>query len=173
MPKYKHENFVSISDLTRLTGKHINTMKPILKDQKMRKEGLKHMYNSVTALPLIYEYHEERLVVSTDMGASPDDFRDEENGVFSYNREKGRLAHYKANIEMIKEQDMRKVLISAEVVESLWVSLITTFRSKMLSLPATKCAELAEEDDVSVISAILTQEIENALSDLSNEVLGL
>jgi phage terminase Nu1 subunit (DNA packaging protein) len=88
---------------------------------------------------------------------------------------KPRFIDYKTEHERIKVEQaaikltqMREDLHTAEDIETVMDDMFTAFRQRVLSIPTKLAQHLTGIDDVNMIKSLLTKEIHEALTELSN-----
>lgn len=69
-----------------------------------------------------------------------------------------------AELNLAKEQGK---VVSIEEVELSWTEVLGAVRSKILSLPTTMAAQIAVETDHKIVKELLTNSVEQALTELS------
>lgn len=85
----------------------------------------------------------------------------------NYFKEKGLHERAKREITEIKLSETKNEMYPAEEVESAWFELLTILRNNLLAIPA-KYSLILENKSRAEINSILTEEIENLLSEVSN-----
>lgn len=88
---------------------------------------------------------------------------DSEQGIFTLEAERARLAHHQANNEALKERQNSGDLISSDDVKKEWGDAIIAMRARMLALPS-KLSKVA-------INAETVKEIERDAESLIYEAL--
>ena len=139
----------SISQLSVLTGKARETITKRLENISFTKDGKSKLFESVEALPLIYDLDSQ--------------------SAYDLQAERARLSHHQANCEALREKQLRKELIPVNEVEEQWTKLISNFRAKMLSLPTKTAHRIAQTSDHAEIEEILKIAVHDSLLELANE----
>lgn len=92
---------------------------------------------------------------------------DSDGAVYDPNAEKGRLTHHQANVEAMKEAQLRKELISADDVLGEWSKAVLAMRAKMLSLSGKLAKTAISAESIEEIERNAESMIHEALSELS------
>lgn len=103
-----------------------------------------------------------------------DDFREmiranEVGGTTSYEEARRRRETAEANLAEMKQAEMEGKLILADAVRSAWAAKITGARDALLQIPSRIAPVLAAETDLVRVTALLEDELRQALAELSSE----
>ena len=88
----------------------------------------------------------------------------------SYEDARRRRELAEANIAEMQQAEMEGVLIRADAVRSAWAAKITGARDALLQIPSRLAPVLAAEADMAKVTALLEDELRQALADLSTPV---
>ena len=88
----------------------------------------------------------------------------------SYEDARRRRELAEANIAEMKQAEMEGLLIRADAVRSAWAAKITGARDALLQIPSRLAPVLAAESDLVKVTALLEDELRQALAELSAEV---
>ena len=135
------------SELAKLDRRTVKARLSTLTPQNGPKGA--HLYDLKDALPLL-------VAKSSD-------------GDYDLEQERARLAHHQANNEALKELVMKKALIPADEVKAGWITLVTRFKAKMLSIPSKMAHQVAQTSDHHEIEQLLRVGINEALTELASE----
>lgn len=126
--------------------------------------SIRNWLNEATPLPRENHEYDTRTCINwfTDR-AIRKKLGDGEDGVYSLETERARLAHHQANNEALKEAQLKGDLIQSGEVQKQWSDAVLSMRNKMLSLPS-KLAKIA-------INADSVREIEREAERLVHESL--
>lgn len=91
---------------------------------------------------------------------------DTEDGV-DYYSERARLTKAQADEKEILAAKAAGRLVKISEVERTWVDYITTCKTKLLTIPSKVAHALTTMEDIESINALLKEEIEHSLSELS------
>ena len=140
---------VNIDTLTKLTGSTRRTILNKCHDlPKTTGKGREHLFESKDALPLIISGRKE-----TDK---------------TLETERTRLASAQAEKTELEVEVIKGGLIPAENVESVVNNMISSFRSKMLSLPTKAAPSVVQMADVAEAEGLLREFVYEALTELSD-----
>ena len=139
---------VNIDTLTKLTGSTRRTILNKCNDlPKTTGKGREHLFESKDALPLIIVGRKE-----TDK---------------TLESERTRLASAQAEKTELEVEVIKGNLIPSESVESVVNNMISSFRSKMLSLPTKAAPSVVQMADTSEAEELLREFVYEALTELS------
>lgn len=82
---------------------------------------------------------------------------------------RARREEAEASIAEMKQAEMQGLLIRADAVRSAWAAKITGARDALLQIPSRLAPVLAAESDLVRVTALLEDELRQALADLSAE----
>lgn len=91
----------------------------------------------------------------------------------SYDEARRRRETAEANIAEMKQAEMQGTLIRADAVRSAWAAKITGARDALLQIPSRIAPVLAAETDLVRVTALLEDELRQALAELSSEAAAL
>lgn len=140
---------LSISKIAELTGKARETVAKRVSELECSIEGKAKLYDTTKALPLIY-------------GA-------EDNDNARLITQRARLTFHQANVEELREAELRGDLLNANEVKRVWAESIMSTRAKLLALPARLANKAIAATSVREIENFVRQEIHAALEELANE----
>lgn len=81
--------------------------------------------------------------------------------------ERARLARAQASKAEIELAELEKLLVPAQDVEKAWISLASSFRSRMIALPGKFAHQCAAMTNAAEVEALLRESIYEALNELS------
>jgi len=91
----------------------------------------------------------------------------EVGGATSYEEARRRRETAEANLAEMKQAEMEGKLILADAVRSAWAAKITGARDALLQIPSRIAPVLAAETDLVRVTALLEDELRQALAELS------
>ena len=92
---------------------------------------------------------------------------DEKNAPPSLITERARLTKAKADVAEMQRQELMGLLIPTAQIEPAWLNLASVVRRRVLAIPSRAAARIGEIKDQASLSALLTEEIHEALDELS------
>ena len=95
----------------------------------------------------------------------------EVGGTTSYEEARRRRETAEANLAEMKQAEMQGTLIRADAVRAAWAAKITGARDALLQIPSRIAPVLAAETDLVRVTALLEDELRQALAELSAETL--
>lgn len=99
------------------------------------------------------------VIVANEVGAS-----------VGYEEARRRRELAEASIAEMKQAEMAGLLIRADAVRSAWAAKITGARDALLQIPSRMAPVLAAESDLVRVTALLEDELRQALAELSRDV---
>ena len=90
-------------------------------------------------------------------------------GTTSYEEARRRRETAEANLAEMKQAEMQGALIRTDAVRSAWAAKITGARDALLQIPSRIAPVLAAETDLVRVTALLEDELRQALAELSSE----
>lgn len=90
-------------------------------------------------------------------------------GSTSYEEARRRRETAEANLAEMKQAEMQGTLIRADAVRAAWAAKITGARDALLQIPSRLAPVLTAETDLVRVTALLEDELRQALADLSAE----
>lgn len=91
--------------------------------------------------------------------------------VISFDEVKAKKAAAEAELTIIELEEKKKELVRTEEVIESWLDIISSCKSKMLSLPAKLAPITAVENNPAICKSIIEQQIYEALDELSEQIL--
>ena len=91
----------------------------------------------------------------------------------SYEEARRRRETAEANLAEMKQAEMSGVLIRTDAVRSAWAAKITGARDALLQIPSRIAPILAAETDLVRVTALLEDELRQALAELSSQTEGV
>ncbi len=146
-------SFENISRLADLTGRSRATVVKLLAPLTPVIEGKAHLYETRDALPLIYEI---------DTGGAAN---------FDLTAERARLAFHQANEKELQVKQLQGDLIPADAVLEEWQKMLSSMRSKLLSIPGKTAHLVIAAEKYQEAERILRVQIHEALMELSGSGL--
>ena len=140
------------TQLCLLTGKSYRTIADkLLRVKEVRKDANSIYYNPREALEAIYESDANR------------DWDKDESRLL---KEKLKSETYRAEKARMEVEILRKEVLRIDVVERVWINLLTKFRARILTAPSKVSLEVLGLKDVHKIERRLTEEAHEALNEL-------
>jgi len=84
------------------------------------------------------------------------------------NEERARLLKAQADHKEIEVDELKGNMIPAEIVQDTWATIVGNAKTKLLGIPSKTAHRLIACDNFSEAEELLTEHIENALSELAN-----
>ena len=97
----------------------------------------------------------------------------EVGGNTSYEEARRRRETAEANLAEMKQAEMQGTLIRADAVRAAWAAKITGARDALLQIPSRLAPVLAAESDLVRVTALLEDELRQALAELSSQTEGV
>tara|TARA_R100001086_G_C11713995_1_gene224991 strand:- start:10 stop:543 length:534 start_codon:yes stop_codon:yes gene_type:complete len=106
-----------------------------------------------------------------DVDDQVDDDEEEDDGYgYDYQTARARREHYSAELTELKAAVEKGDLVRVAEVEREWANILTTLRTRLLSLPDRLCDELATIDDPHVVQQLMADEVTDLLVQVSAEL---
>lgn len=93
---------------------------------------------------------------------------DDEGRVHDYDKERARLTHHQANKTELEEAVLRGTLIPSETVERVQGDMVSSFRSKILSIPTKAAHALIGLEELTEAKDVIKQYLFEALNELAD-----
>ena len=95
--------------------------------------------------------------------------RTSEKSSYDLVAERGRLAHHQANVEELKEKQMRGELIASEDVASMWGEMLLSMRAKILALPGKLASTAMGATSLREVEDFAREELHLALDEMNRD----
>lgn len=92
----------------------------------------------------------------------------QESDSFDLDSERARLAHHQANKTALEEKVLAGKLIPQQTVEDVWGSMISSFRSRVLSIPTKAAHEFVGLHELNIAQELMKKHLYEALTELSD-----
>ena len=89
--------------------------------------------------------------------------------VYDFNAERARLTHHQANVEGLKEQQLRGDLIPRELVATYWQSIVASVRARLLALPGKIAHVALAAKTLSEVDKAARVQVYEALAELGSD----
>jgi phage terminase Nu1 subunit (DNA packaging protein) len=145
---------VTAAELARLLGIARGTVSNLASDGVLPRDG-RGTFDPPKAVQAYIKYK----VASSTAG---------DENVASLTAERSRLARLKADRAEIEAKTMAAELVPAADVQAAWLKIVGVVRSRILAIPTKLAARIIGLKTPAEAQALLKQEIDAALTDISN-----